>query len=81
MQARPYTHCVLEGGREHCLALGSESGELDAHRMGRSASPLSSEFIGFAFVFYLACIKSIPFIFFLLFFLFFEIYLYITKKR
>lgn len=34
MQARPYTHCVLEGGREHCLALGSELGELDAHLMG-----------------------------------------------
>lgn len=62
MQARPYTHCVLEGGREHCLALGSESGELDAHRMGRSASPLSSEFIGFAFVLYLACIN--PFLLF-----------------
>lgn len=76
---REYPLCVRRVGESIAWRWGSESGELDAHRMGRSASPLSSKFIGFAFVFYLACIKSFL-CFFLLFFLFFEIYLYITKR-
>lgn len=77
MQARPYP---VWGGREHCLGAGSGRGSWMHTGWAGLPLPLSSEFIGFAFVFYLACIKSIPFIFFFCCFLFFEIYLYITKK-